>query len=98
MIYDDSDDVNLNGIYGASRKMSDAIEGLKYRNANICLNEELGKMGSICEAVTYHPELLQEWCTSFWKSYNELPEVLRRQGLNEKDMEWLLMTVNWKYQ
>lgn len=98
VVYDDSDDININGIYGVSRKMSDAIEELKYRNANICLNEELGKMGSICEAVTYHPELLQEWCASFWKSYNELPDVLRHQGLKEKDIDWMLRTVNWKYQ
>ena len=90
VVYDGKDDAFLNGIYGAARKMSDAMEELKYRDAYICLNDEFGKMGSICEAVTYHPELLQEWCTSFWKSYNELPEVLRRQGLNEKDMEWLL--------
>lgn len=98
VVYDEEDEVDLNGIYGAARKMSDALEGLKYRDAYICLNEELGKMGSICEAVTYHPELLAEWCTSFWKSYSELPEVLHRQRLKEKDIDWLLRTINWQRQ
>ena len=71
------------------------MEALKYRDAGICFKEEFGRMGSLAEAVTYAPASLPQAVAGFWKSYRELPEVLKRQGLNEDNTRWFLQSVGW---
>lgn len=91
--YDNNSKVNLNGLVGASKRIARAIEGLKYRDANICLFDELGNMGSLSEAVMYQPEELHRLTEEFWKSFNDLNGVLERQGLNEDNKNWFLKNI-----
>lgn len=87
---------DLDGLLGATRRVARAMEELKYRDAGICFKEEFGKMGSLGEAVLYAPERLPELVPVFWKSYLDLPGVLKRQGLNEDNTRWFLNAVHWQ--
>lgn len=87
--------VQLNGVLGVSNRIAKSMELLKYRDSYICFKEEFGKMGSLHEAVTYAPAELSTLLAEFWKSYNDLPEVLKRQGLNEVNTKWFLQSVGW---
>ncbi|GAE83851.1 maltodextrin glucosidase [Bacteroides reticulotermitis JCM 10512] len=85
--------VQLNGVLGVSNRIAKSMELLKYRDSYICFKEEFGKMGSLHEAVSYAPAELPTLLAEFWKSYNDLPEVLKRQGLNEANAKWFLQSV-----
>lgn len=87
--------VDMNGLLGASKRIAKSMEQLKYRDAYICLKEEFGKMGSLSEAITYAPAEMSALVSEFWKSYNDLPEVLKRQGLNENNAAWYLKSISW---
>lgn len=87
--------VDMNGLLGASKRIAKSMEQLKYRDAYICLKEEFGKMGSLSEAITYAPAEMPALVSEFWKSYNDLPEVLKRQGLNENNAAWYLKSISW---
>lgn len=71
------------------------MEQLKYRNSYIVFKEEFGKMGSLSEAVTYAPSEMPALIADFWKSYNELPAVLERQGMKSDFATWFLQSVCW---
>ena len=60
--------------------------------------EEFGKMGSLSEAVIYAPEKISSLVSDFWKSYTDLPEVLKRQGLNDENKAWFLQSICWSKQ
>lgn len=87
--------VDMNGLLGASRRMAKSMEQLKYRNSYIVFKEELGKMGSLNEAVMYAPLEMPALIDGFWKSYHELPSVLERQGLKSEQATWFLQSVCW---
>lgn len=90
-----SEKVDLNGLLGASRRIAKSVEQLKYRNSYIVFKEEFGKMGSLSEAVTYAPSEMPALIADFWKSYNELPAVLERQGMKSDLATWFLQSVCW---
>lgn len=90
-----SEKVDLNGLLGASRRIAKSMEQLKYRNSYIVFKEEFGKMGSLSEAVTYAPSEMPALIADFWKSYNELPAVLERQGMKSDLVTWFLQSVCW---
>jgi len=52
-------------------------------------------MGSLSEAVTYAPSEMPALIADFWKSYNELPAVLERQGMKSDLATWFLQSVCW---
>ena len=87
---------DMNGLLGASRRVAKSMEQLKYRDSYICFKEEFGKMGSLSEAVTYAPDKISSLVSDFWKSYNDFPEVLKRQGLNDDNKAWFLQSICWK--
>ena len=87
--------VDMNGLSGASRRIAKSMEQLKYRNSYIVFKEELGKMGSLNEAVMYAPSEMPALIDGFWKSYHELPSVLERQGLKNEQITWFLQSVCW---
>lgn len=90
-----SEKVDLNGLLGASRRIAKSMEQLKNRNSYIVFKEEFGKMGSLSEAVTYAPSEMPALIADFWKSYNELPAVLERQGMKSDLATWFLQSVCW---
>lgn len=87
--------VDMNGLLGASRRIAKSMEQLKYRNSYIVFKEELGKMGSLNEAVMYAPSEMPALIDGFWKSYHELPSVLERQGLKSELATWFLQSICW---
>jgi len=53
-------------------------------------------MGSLSEAVLIAPDKISSLVSDFWKSYNDFPEVLKRQGLNDDNKAWFLQSICWK--
>lgn len=86
---------NLDGLSGIVRRMAKTLEDLKYRDSYICLKEELGKMGSLSEAVMYCPQALDSLVADFWDRWSDLPQVLLRQGLKSEDRSWFLKSVGY---
>lgn len=85
-----------NGIAGKSRRIAKSIEQLKYKDPGIILIDELGKMGSINEALLYSPKKATELINEFNKSYNELPEILKKQKLDNERAQWFLQSIGWE--
>lgn len=83
------------GMIGKSRRIAKVIEGLKYKDAGIILTDDLGRMGSICQAVEYHPENAVALAAEFEKNYEQLPEILKAQKLDEEKIKWFLQAVGW---
>ena len=90
-----SDNVDLNGLVGMSKRISESMEALKYRVSDICFREEFGRMGSLNEAVMYAPDKLLSLVSTFRKSYARLPEVLKQQGMSDELSELFLQSVHW---
>ena len=66
-----------------------------YPAETVQLNGVLGVSNRIAKSVSYAPAELPTLLAEFWKSYNDLPEVLKRQGLNEANAKWFLQSVGW---
>ena len=95
--YEDAE-VDFNGVPAAARRMARAMEEFKYHAARkpweqswrYTYTDEFGHMGSIAEAVEYAPERIPQLIGEFRKAYDDLPGVLRRQGLSQEESEWFL--------
>lgn len=95
--YEDAE-VDFNGVPAAARRMARAMEEFKYHTARkpweqswrYTYTDEFGSMGSIAEAVEYAPERIPQLIGEFRKAYDDLPGVLRRQGLSQEESEWFL--------
>lgn len=95
--YEDAE-VDFNGVPAAARRMARAMEEFKYHAARkpweqswrYTYTDEFGPMGSIAEAVEYAPERIPQLVGDFRKAYDDLPGVLRRQGLSQEESEWFL--------
>ena len=83
------------GILGKSKRVAKTIERLKYKDPGIVLIDELGKMGSVKEAILYFPKNVNELVNEFNKSYNDLPEILKKQRLNDERIQWFLNDIGW---
>lgn len=95
--YEDAE-VDFNGVPAVARRMARALEEFKYHAARkpweqswrYTYTDEFGPMGSIAEAVEYAPERIPQLIGEFRKAYDDLPGVLRRQGLSQEESEWFL--------
>ena len=83
------------GIAGKSKRIAKVIEQLKYKDPGIVLIDELGKMGSIKEAMLYNPKNVNELVNQFNKSFSELPEILKKQKLDNERIQWFLKSIGW---
>lgn len=71
------------GLIGKFRHIQQNVVALKYHNAGIVLNEELGTMESTGIALTYHPEEFAERITAFRKNFANLKEVLKANNVDD---------------
>ena len=100
--YEDAE-VDFNGVPAAARRMARAMEECKYHAARkpweqswrYTYTDEFGPMGSIAEAVEYAPERIPQLIGEFRKAYDDLPGVLRRQGLSQEESEWFLNQITY---
>lgn len=95
IVYPSTDTTVPDGLYGYTKRMAKAIEALKYRDAGIVLNNDLGNMGSINAAVEYYPEKASTLINRFMENYRNLPEVLKKQGISDDNQKWFLQFVGW---
>ena len=95
--YEDAE-VDFNGVPAAARRMARAMEEFKYHAARKPWEQagrygctgEFGAMGAVAEAGEYAPERIPQLIGEFRKAYDDLPGVLRRQGLSQEESEWFL--------
>ena len=69
---------------------------MRYRNASIDYIEELGDMETTGRAVTYDNSSFADRINDFRKNYDSLPELLKKQKLNENDIRWFLQSIHWQ--
>ena len=69
---------------------------MRYRNASIDYIEELGDMETTGRAVTYDNSAFADRINEFRKNYDSLPELLKKQRLNENDIRWFLQSIHWQ--
>ena len=72
------------GLIGKFRHIQQNVIDLKYHNARIVLNEELGTMESTGTAITYHPEEFTQRIETFRKNFNNLKEVLKANNVDDE--------------
>ncbi len=89
VVYPQTGTLNLtDGIISDSRRAAKAIAALKYRKANIVLNDALGLMGSIGQKTNYFPETLHKSVTAFRQYFDDIDASLDDQGLSDEDKAW----------
>ena len=71
------------GLQGQMRHVRKGIVALKYNQAHIVLNEELGTMGSLGEALQYFPDRFNELVNAFKANYRNLPKILKANKVND---------------
>ena len=95
--YEDAE-VDFNGVPAAARRMARAMEEFKYHAARkpweqswrYTDSDDFGPLRSIADAGEYAPEPIPQVSGEFRKAYDDLPGVLRRQGLSQEESEWFL--------
>ena len=87
---------DLNGLAGKFRRLQKSIVALKYKDADIVLNEELGTMESTGRSIEYTPERINRLVTDFIRNYGKLPEILKQHKLSEENVRWFLESVHWE--
>ncbi len=71
------------GLIGRTRRVADAVEYIKFHGCDTHA-DELATLGTTRENATYHPENLTQITERFNTLYNDLPGVLKRQGMNSQ--------------
>ena len=87
---------DLNGLPGKFRRLQKGIVALKYRDAEIVLNEELGTMESTGRSIEYTPEQMDRLVADFIRNYDKLPEILKQHKLSVENVQWFLKAVHWE--
>lgn len=86
--------VDLNELVGKFKRLQKSIVALKYKNADIVLNEELGTMESTGRSIEYAPEQMNQLITNFNRNYAHLPEILKQHKLSEEHIQWFLNSLH----
>lgn len=89
-------DLNLaDGITGQVRRIAKAVDFIKFNGCDTH-GDELASLGSVAEAVTYAPENLADIVNKFRGSYGEMPNVLKRQGMDDNVADRFLKKIRWQ--
>lgn len=78
------------GIIGKMRHIRQNVLYLKKEKAGIVINEELGTMASVGEAINYNKGRLNELVSAFRRNYDNLPSILKANRVNENVTEYFL--------
>ena len=71
------------GLLAQMKHVRKGVVALKYSQPHIVLNEKLGTMGSLGEALQYFPDRFNELVNAFKDNYRNLPEILKSNKVNE---------------
>ena len=71
------------GLLAQMKHVRKGVVALKYSQPHIVLNEKLGTMGSLGEALQYFPDRFNELVNTFKDNYRNLPEILKSNKVNE---------------
>ena len=72
------------GLLALMRHATRNIEALKYADAGIVLNEDLGPMGSLAENLRYYPERFNELVNTFRRNCGRLPDILKANKVKDE--------------
>ncbi|MDE5636952.1 MAG: glycoside hydrolase family 31 protein [Alistipes sp.] len=99
----DGAQADFDGLPAAVRRLARTMEKLKYLASlkgwgswHYSFTDEFGPLGVMAEAAEYAPERLPETVAVFRRTYDDMPAVLERQGLQGEHAEWFLKEIDWK--
>lgn len=95
--YPDADLKLADGITGQVRRMAKAVEFIKFNGCDTH-GDELASLGSVAEAVTYAPENMADFVKNFREHYGDIPNVLKRQGMDDDVADIFLKKIRWQTQ
>ena len=72
------------GLLAMMRHATRNIEALKYADAGIVLNEDLGPMGSLAENLRYYPARFNELVNTFRRNCGRLPDILKANKVKDE--------------
>jgi len=85
------DELNVaDGTLGKFRRIQQNCLVAKRDNAKIIFKEELGTMESTGMALSYYPEQFNERIGLFRKNFENLPQILKDNGLSEQQVDKFL--------
>ena len=80
----------VDGIIGKANRLAKTVDAMKYRYGCDAI-DELAKLGTLNEAMSYNPEKADDILDEFRTLYKNLPENIKKQWwLQEKDWYWFL--------
>lgn len=83
------DDAQIaDGTIGKMKRFVEAFGGLKDKYARLRVTEDLGRMATIYEALSYFPERNPELLSDFLMRYANLPELIEAQEMNPESRVW----------
>lgn len=83
------------GLTGQVRRVAKAVDFIKFNGCDTH-GDELASLGSMAEAASYSPENLTEIVRKFRENYSDMPNVLKRQGMNENVADRFLKKIGWQ--
>ena len=93
--YPDAPALN-DGLVGKMRRMANAMTAQKFRDAGIVFVEGFGELGSTAQLIEYAPELFNKTVNDFNANYDNLDEVMTRQGFSDAEKELFKKTSCFK--
>lgn len=83
------------GLTGQVHRVAKAVDFIKFNGCDTH-GDELASLGSMAEAASYSPENLTEIVRKFRENYSDMPNVLKRQGMNENVADRFLKKIGWQ--
>ncbi|WP_407404779.1 TIM-barrel domain-containing protein [Sodaliphilus sp.] len=88
------------GTIGRAKRVVKTINEFKSKcNPGRLFNDEVADLGSFYVGINYNPENVIEWVNKFNTTYNNLPEVFKTFGDNDRakaDAQWIFEKINYK--
>jgi alpha-glucosidase (family GH31 glycosyl hydrolase) len=89
--YPQDSPVITDGLLGQIHRMVQNVSGLKQVNARIKVIEGIGMLESTGRAITYNPEDFNSRIALFRNYYQQLPQLLKDQGLKQDAIDDFLL-------
>ena len=86
---------SLDGMKGISHRLVKALGDVKYHKARITFKAEFTLLGSLSSAMYYARENQPDIVSKFIANYNNMPEVIKIQELNDDQKNRFLDAIDW---
>lgn len=71
------------GLIGRMKEVRNIVKKEKQRNSQFAIGQRLGELDHTARKLTYHPQQWRDIIAQFNTNYNELPNILKEQGIEQ---------------